>query len=138
MEVVYKKNSFMIINDSKSTNLDSTNSAVKSFKNEIILLFGGFSKNELDKDEIINITKYKNISKIICFGQIGNQIYEILKKKTKSVLIQNFNDAILKSIELSLNKKTIVFSPGFKSFDEFKNFEERGEHFKKIIKSYFV
>ena len=138
MEVVYKKNSFMIINDSKSTNLDSTNSAVKSFKNEIILLFGGFSKNELDKDEIINITKYKNISEIICFGQIGKQIYEILKKKTKSVLIQNFNDAILKSIELSLNKKTIVFSPGFKSFDEFKNFEERGEHFKKIIKSYFV
>ncbi|MAN35794.1 MAG: hypothetical protein CMF89_05335 [Candidatus Marinimicrobia bacterium] len=138
MEVVYKKNSFMIINDSKSTNLDSTNSAVKSFKNEIILLFGGFSKNELDEDEIINITKYKNISEIICFGQIGKQIYEILKNKTKSVLIQNFNDAISKSIEVSLNKKTIVFSPGFKSFDEFKNFEERGEHFKKIIKSYFV
>ena len=70
----------MIINDSKSTNLDSTNS-VKSFKNEIILLFGGFSKDELDIDEIINIAKYKNISKIICFGQIGKQIYKILKKK---------------------------------------------------------
>ena len=138
MEVVYKKNSFLIINDSKSTNLDSTNSAVKSFKNEIILLIGGYSKDKLDVDEIINITKYKNISKIICFGQIGKQIYEILNKKTKSILIQNFDEAILKSIEFSLNKKTIVFSPGFKSFDEFKNFEQRGEHFKKIIKNYFA
>ena len=138
MEVVYKKNSFLIINDSKSTNLDSTNSAVKSFKNEIILLLGGFSKDKLDIDGIINITKYKNISRIICFGQIGKQIYKILNNKTKAVLIQNFDEAILKSIEFSINKKTIVFSPGFKSFDEFKNFEERGEHFKKIIKNYFT
>ena len=71
----------MIINDSKSTNLDSTNSAVKSFKNEIILLFGGFSKYELDEDEIINITKYKNISEIICFGQIGKTDLRNIKNK---------------------------------------------------------
>jgi len=138
MEIVYKKDNFFIINDSKGTNLDSTKSAIGSFDNKIILLLGGFSNQELNKEKIINTTKSKNIHKIICFGEIGENIHKILNEYKSSMYIKNFEKAILKSIEYSLNKKSILFSPGFKSFDEFKNFEERGNMFKKIVHNYYA
>lgn len=138
MEVVYRKDNFIIINDSKSTNLDSTKSAIGSFDNKIILLLGGFSNQELNKEKIIDTTKSKNIHKIICFGKIGENIHKILTEYKSSIYIKNFENAILKSIEYSLNKKSILFSPGFKSYDEFKNFEERGDMFKKIIHNYYA
>ena len=138
MEVVYKKNNFLIINDSKGTNLDSTESAIKSFDNKIILLLGGFSKEQINQQKIINTTKSKNIYKIICFGEIGKNIYKILNEYKSTKYIKNFEEAILKSIEYSLNEKSILFSPGFKSFDEFKNFEERGNMFKKIVNNYYA
>ena len=138
MEVIYKKNNFLIINDSKGTNLDSTESAIKSFDNKIILLLGGFSKEQINQQKIINTTKSKNIYKIICFGKIGKNIYKILNEYKSIKYIKNFEKAILKSIEYSLNEKSILFSPGFKSFDEFKNFEERGNMFKKIVNNYYA
>ena len=138
MEIVYKKDSFLIINDSKGTNLDSTKSAIKSFDKKIILLLGGFSKERINKQKIIDITKSKNIYKIICFGEIGKNIYKILNKHKSTIYIKNFEKAIIKSIEYSLNKKSILFSPGFKSFDEFKNFEDRGNMFKKIVNKYYA
>ena len=138
MEVVYRKDNFIIINDSKGTNLDSTKSAIGSFDNKIILLLGGFSNQELNKEKIIDTTKSKNIHKIICFGKIGENIHKILTEYKSSIYIKNFESAILKSIEYSLNKKSILFSPGFKSYDEFKNFEERGNMFKKIIHNYYA
>jgi len=138
MEIVYKKDNFFIINDSKGTNLDSTKSAIGSFDNKIILLLGGFSNQKLNKEKIINTTKSKNIHKIICFGEIGENIHKILNEYKSSMYIKNFEKAILKSIEYSLNKKSILFSPGFKSFDEFKNFEERGNMFKKIVHNYYA
>ena len=138
MEVVYRKDNFSIINDSKGTNLDSTKSAIGSFDNKIILLLGGFSNQELNKEKIIDTTKSKNIHKIICFGKIGENIHKILTEYKSSIYIKNFESAILKSIEYSLNKKSILFSPGFKSYDEFKNFEERGNMFKKIIHNYYA
>ena len=138
MEVVYRKDNFIIINDSKGTNLDSTKSAIGSFDNKIILLLGGFSNQELNKEKIIDTTKSKNIHKIICFGKIGENIHKILTEYKSSIYIKNFESAILKSIEYSLNKKSILFSPGFKSFDEFKNFEERGNMFKKIVHNYYA
>ena len=138
MEVIYKKDNFFIINDSKGTNLDSTKSAIGSFDNKIILLLGGFSNQELNKEKIIDTTKSKNIHKIICFGKIGENIHKILTEYKSSIYIKNFESAILKSIEYSLNKKSILFSPGFKSFDEFKNFEERGNMFKKIVHNYYA
>ena len=138
MEVVYKKDNFLIINDSKGTNLDSTKSAIKSFDKKIILLLGGFSKETINKQKIIDTTKSKNIYKIICFGEIGENIYKILNKYKSTIYIKNFEEAIVKSIEYSLNKKSILFSPGFKSFDEFKNFEDRGNMFKKIVNKYYA
>ena len=138
MEVVYRKDNFIIINDSKGTNLDSTKSAIGSFDNKIILLLGGFSNQELNKEKIIDTTKSKNIHKIICFGKIGENIHKILTEYKSSIYIKNFESAILKSIEYALNKKSILFSPGFKSYDEFKNFEERGNMFKKIIHNYYA
>ena len=138
MEIVYKKDNFLIINDSKGTNLDSTKSAIRSFDNKIILLLGGFSNQELNKEKIIKTTKSENIYKIICFGEIGKNIHKILNEYKSTTYIKNFEKAILKSIEYSLNKKSILFSPGFKSFDEFKNFEERGNMFKEIVHNYYA
>ena len=138
METVYKKDKFIIINDSKGTNLDSMKSAVNSFSNKIILLIGGYSKNKINQKKILEITKSNNIYKIICFGDVGKDVNDLLKVNKKSIYMNDFKKAILKSIEYSSDSKSIIFSPGFKSFDEFKNFEDRGNQFKKIINEYYA
>ena len=48
-----------------------------------------------------------------------------------------FESAILKSIELAKSKYTILLSPGCASYDQFNNYEERGNKFKEIVMNYF-
>ena len=127
----------LIINDSKSTNLNSTKVAVQSFEENIVLILGGFSNEKLDKNELIKIINNRKINKIICYGQIGPKIYHYIKEYKKCIYINDFKKAIKASISNLNDNQILLFSPGFKSFDQFKNFEDRGIAFtQQITKKY--
>jgi len=127
----------LIINDSKSTNLHSCKAAVNSFDENMILILGGYSNEKIEKDEIISIVNKKTIKRIICYGEIGETIYGIIKNYKKSKYINNFKEAIFESLDKLSKNEILLFSPGFKSFDQFINFEERGIAFRKNIEEYF-
>lgn len=121
------------INDSKATNIESTLSALEALKNSrIILLLGGSDKGEKFKNLFKN--HYPNIKEIICYGATKNKIFRSAKKfnyhphKAKHLL-----DAIKLAQNLSAKGDTILLSPACASFDEFENFEKRGEFFKKTV-----
>lgn len=126
-EIIYN-DKFKIVNDSKSTNIHSTISAIKNINQNFILFLGGIAK---DKD-FTEIIKYKkNIKKIILFGESGGFIYKNLNNYFEIEVFENLKLA-LKNFQF---KENVLFSPGCSSFDEFKNFEDRGDYFKKIVKS---
>lgn len=132
-EIVYQSRNLTIINDSKSTNLDSLTTALKSVSGPILLLVGGASKGESFSQ--LNQFKEKIVS-AICFGKDGNRIYnEIISIQHKYFFPQLKN--AIEEIPSLLNKNshsTVLFSPGCASFDEFFNFEQRGAFFDQQLK----
>ena len=140
MEYFYKNNNFHFINDSKSTNIESTLAALRSFESPIVLILGGRSKTDNFSD-IINFIKEKDI-KLIVYGDAGKHFENYNESYTNFTIIKNLSDVVnkLKIIlgKFDQEKKiNILFSPACSSFDQFENYEKRGEFFKKIIKNNF-
>ena len=135
-QIIYKNSFLTIINDSKSTSFSSSISILKN-KLNIYWLLGGIPK----KGDKLNLPKkyYTNIKAFI-YGRNKKFFIKQLKGKIQHSNFNNLNDA-LKKIFLIINKKNfpkknIIFSPSAASFDSFKNFEDRGDHFNKLIKKY--
>ena len=136
-QLIYNKKNLKIINDSKSTSFSSAAGLLSSFKN-IYWIVGGMYK----KGDKFNINKkyYKNITAYI-FGKNKNYFENEFKNKIKYKYFIDLKKVILSiSIEIkrNKNKKTVLFSPSAASFDEFKNFEQRGKYFNKLIKNIIV
>jgi len=130
-ERILTPENYRIINDSKSTNLDSILRALESTDEKCVLMIGGQSKGESFK----KIAQYQDkIEFIICFGDSHDRIESELSPSFKCESFSSLKSALLylKSNPEALTD-TLLFSPGCASFDEFKNFEERGDFFKSEI-----
>ena len=136
MEPIHVSNKIKIINDSKSTNGESTAAALQSFNN-IFWIVGGQPKS----GGIGECKKF--LDKVVEVFLIGNSTHffckEILKfKKDLSIhhcfTLENATKlAIDKGATSSLKSYVILFSPSAASFDQFQNFEQRGNKFKEIV-----
>ena len=137
MEPIYVSKKFTIINDSKSTNGESTSAALSSFDN-IFWIAGGEPKS----DGIGQAKKYlKKVNEVFLIGKSTNYFEnEIIKHAPKLKVSISFtlDKAIQDAIECAnrskLNDCIILFSPSAASFDQFKNYEDRGNYLKKIVK----
>ena len=135
-QVIFKSKNLTIINDSKSTSFSSTISLLKTKKN-IFWLLGGIPKKG-DKFDL-NKKYFKNIKGYI-FGRNKKFFNSELKRKIKFENFLNLKDALKRVFQVIKKDnsidKTILFSPSAASFDFFKNFEERGFYFNKLIKKH--
>lgn len=128
----YKKNA-LLINDSKSTNVESSLVALRAFKGAITLILGGISKNE----PFSPILGFKNqIVSVLIYGKSGPLIFQQLSDQMPCTLYSNLN-SLLEDLSSKLYNESshILFSPGCASFDEFKNYEHRGDFFMEKLKS---
>ncbi len=116
-------------NDSKATNIDSTIVALKSFQSPTILLIGGYEKN-LD---ITLLRSYlTNVKQIIAYGACGLRLGTDLAFEN-TVYVNQLQDAVTKACESAVTGDIVLLSPTTSSFDQFKNFEERGVFFKECV-----
>ncbi len=133
-EIFFKLGNSTFINDSKATSFESTKYALKSNSN-IIWITGGQPK----KNDEININQFKHkIIKAYVIGNHASFFTKQINKKVKFEITKNLAITVKKIIK-SLDRKkklTILFSPASASYDQFKNFAERGEKFKKLVKKY--
>ena len=132
-EVFLENKKFKFINDSKATSFEASKYALLSSKN-IIWILGGLPK----EGDSIKLNEVKrNILKAYIVTKYSNFFRNHLRKKIKYEVIKNFKEA-LKKIYNDKNqfkeKVTVLFSPASASYDKYKNFEERGNVFKKIVK----
>ena len=135
MEILNIKSNITFINDSKGTNLVSTMAAVESIDNKMLLILGGYSDEDINMEAIKKISCNEYIYKIVCYGEIG----EVVSKKIKNIKYKKmFSDAVLHAMKSAIPNSTLLLSPGFKSFDQFNSFEERGNTFKKIVFKHFA
>ncbi len=133
-EILFSKNNLLCINDSKATSFEACQQSLSNYQ-QIYWIVGGLPKH---KDQIYlkgikqRIVKAYIIGKSISFfkKQIGKDVAVSVSKNMKTAINNIFKD-------IKLNKhsrKTILLSPSAASFDQFKNFEDRGNYFKKVIK----
>ena len=135
-QIIYNKKNFLIINDSKSTSFSSTLPLLQSYKN-IHWILGGLAK----KGDKLNLNKkyFKEITAYI-YGTNRAFFSNVLKNKCRLYSSKNLKN-ILSKLFLNIKKnndvkKTILFSPAAASFDQFKNFEDRGRYFNQLLKKY--
>lgn len=116
-------------NDSKGTNTDATITALKAFDHGVILLVGGFEKG-LPMDEM---KKHLGcVKKIIGFGACGARLVHDLVGED-GIIVTTLDEAVAQANKIAESGDTVLLSPTTSSFDQYTCFEERGDHFKKII-----
>lgn len=116
-------------NDSKGTNTDATITALKAFDRGVILLVGGFEKG-LPMDEM---KKHLGcVKKIIGFGACGARLVHDLVGED-GIVVTTLDEAFAEANKIAESGDTVLLSPTTSSFDQYTCFEERGDHFKKII-----
>ncbi len=135
-EIFLRKKNKIFINDSKATSFQASRFALESNKN-IFWIVGGKPK----LGDKINLKKLKkNIFKSYIIGnylrnfknQLNREVKFKLSKTMKNAIISIFKDMKKKVDE----KATILLSPASASYDQYENFEERGNQFKEMIKKY--
>ena len=134
-EIIYQSKKLTIINDSKSTSFSSSKNLLKSL-NRVHWILGGLPKKG---DKFIFEKNRKQKIKAYIFGSFKKFYINSLKNKIAFETFNNVKFAFKKSIseikKLNVKKhQTILFSPCSASFDEFKNFEERGKYFNFLVK----
>jgi UDP-N-acetylmuramoylalanine--D-glutamate ligase len=132
LEFVLKKNDLSIYNDAKSTNLTATETAINAFQHDpapLHLIIGGKLRNEADR-MLPGLLPYKNeIDTIFTIGDVTERLYDELKDHFLVVKAGELK-SVFKFAKEGKLKGNLVLSPGFPSFDQFKNYVDRGEKFK--------
>ncbi len=141
IEFVKEINGISYYNDSIASSPNRTISGTLSlFDKKIILIAGGYDK-KIPFDSLAKKIAEK-VSKLILMGQtatkIIKEIEKLPKEQTKDLKISNVNsmeEAVKNAKESSVRGDIVVLSPACASFDSYKDFEERGEHFKSLVNS---
>lgn len=131
--IILNTKSKLIINNSKATNVASALFTLENKKN-IFLLLGGIAKKG---DEFEKFIKFKNdIKKIYIYGKSRLLIKKQMKLNSISEVYENLEGAfnnLWKHLERFDGKATVIFAPACASFDQFENFEKRGDFFNKLV-----
>lgn len=142
MEFVANKNGVTYINNSIASSPIKAITSIEDIEEKIVLLAGGYDKNIGFEDfakTIVNKAKA-----VILFGETKEKIREEILKQwenasqndIKIVMCNNFENAVKNAIQIAKANDIVVLSPGCASFDEFKDYQERGNKFKEIIESF--
>jgi UDP-N-acetylmuramoylalanine--D-glutamate ligase len=131
LEIVGETNGVQWINDSKATNVSSSLVAVAGMRRPTILLLGGRHKGE----PYTSLTEpiKKTVKKIIAYGEAAPIIEADLKDAAPlERLGSDFNEVMQRARESAEPGDAVLLSPACSSYDMFRNYEERGERFRKI------
>ena len=135
-EIFMKRNNCTFINDSKATSFQSTKFALKNSKN-IFWILGGMPKKN---DKIILRGLKKNILRSYIIGKNINFFKKQIKGQIKFCETRTIRKSIIKILKdirtLKKQNNTILLSPSSASYDQYSNFEKRGDEFKKLSKLY--
>lgn len=133
LEHVAKISGIDFINDSKATNVNSTWYALESMPGKVVLILGGVDKGN-DYTMLKDLVKSK-VKSIVCLGKDNKRIHEAFEDDVE-IIVNTFSASEAVQIGYHLAKKgdTVLLSPACASFDLFKNYEDRGNQFKKAVR----
>jgi len=133
MEHVVTIRGVEFINDSKATNINSTWYALESMTKPTILILGGVDKG--NDYALLNELVKEKVKAIICLGKDNLKIHEAFGGMVSSIVdTANAVEAVQAAFHFATKGDVVLLSPACASFDLFKNYEDRGNQFKKAAK----
>ena len=131
-EKVREENGVTWINDSKATNLDAMEQAIRSVKGSLILIAGGKDKGT-GFGPIAQLVR-ERAGAAILIGEMRSRIAGEWQPM-KTHLAENLEEAVLLAASKALPGTTVLFSPGTSSYDMFRDYIERGDTFRRLVQS---
>ncbi len=138
LEYVAEINGVTFYNDSISTICETTMNGVISVKNVDTVILGGMDRG-IDYEPLVDFLVASEIHNIILMPDTGYRIQKLLINHEKKpvnkniIMVTNVEEAVKAAKKETRNGKTCLFSPAAASYGFFKNFEERGEVFKRYV-----
>ena len=130
-EIVAEHNGVLWLNDSKSTNLHSTEAALRSQTRPVVLIAGGKDKG-LDYSPLLPLLQQK-VHHSIVFGQIAEQLEHTFAPVCPTVRVATVQQAAAAAAEHTRTGDVVLFSPGTSSFDQFTGYVQRGQCFREAV-----
>ena len=132
IEWITKIGGISFYNDSKGTNVAATYSALMSFAQPIIWIAGGIDKGN-DYTILQPLVKTR-VKAMICLGKDNTKIHQAFRQLVAPIHeTQHVEEAVAMALALAQPEDIVLLSPACSSFDLFKNFEERGERFRRAV-----
>ncbi len=133
LEFIRRKDGVYFFNDSKGTNVMSVKRSLAAFgpQNPIILIAGGKDKG-MDFAPLVELVR-KKCKILILLGEAKEKINRAIGDFAETYLVGTFEEAVLLAFQKSRSGDIILLSPGCASYDMFRNYEERGDYFKKLV-----
>lgn len=135
LEYVGKFNGVEYYNDSIATIPEATIESINALEKVNTLIVGGNDRG-VDQTELIKFLINSEVENIICLPKTGEYILEGLKETNKNVkLVSTIEEAVALAKEITKKETICVLSPAASSYGYFKNFKERGNKFKELVKN---
>jgi UDP-N-acetylmuramoylalanine--D-glutamate ligase len=132
MEVVATIRGVEFINDSKSTNINSTWFALESMEKPTILILGGIDKG--NDYGILRELAGEKVKAVVCLGADNQKIIDAFSHSVPLVVsTSSASEAVQTAFRLATKGDAVLLSPACASFDLFKNYEDRGNQFRKAV-----
>ena len=134
-QFVKEVNKRRFFNDSKATNIIATQTALRSFTNQsVILIAGGLDRGNGFDELVPDLT---SVSGIVLYGETKEKLQEAAKLAGVPVIevVNTLEEATKKAYAISKEDDIILLSPACASWDQFKNFEIRGDEFIQVVEN---
>jgi UDP-N-acetylmuramoylalanine--D-glutamate ligase len=134
VEPVREVDGVLWINDSKSTNITSTEVAVAALDRPFVLLLGGRHKGE-PYSRLVGPLRDR-CRAVVAYGEAGPLVIQDLGKALQVVPAGSFDDVLATARGLARPGDAVLLSPACSSYDMFKNYEERGARFRQAVEAF--
>jgi UDP-N-acetylmuramoylalanine--D-glutamate ligase len=121
------------VNDSKATNLDAVDKALRAQSKPVILIAGGKDKG-FTFDPLRSVVKEK-VRSTILIGEMAESIRRSWNGAVKSEIASSLADAVERAHASAKPGEVVLFSPGTSSFDMFKSYADRGDQFRALVQA---
>jgi UDP-N-acetylmuramoylalanine--D-glutamate ligase len=134
LELVRELHGVRWYNDSMASAPERSLAAIRAFDEPIVLMLGGRDK-DLPWEELMQLVSQR-VEHVVLFGEAAEKVQKTVNSLGLSqmrctiVRVNGLREAVIKAAEVAESGDVVLLSPGGTSFDEFKDFADRGERFK--------
>ncbi len=132
LEFIRKKEGVFFFNDSKGTNVMSMRKSLGSFPQSPIILIAGGKDKDSDFSSLVDLVKQR-CKILILLGEAKEKMNRAIGDYSETYLVGTFEEAVLLAYQKSRSGDVVLLSPGCASYDMFRDYQERGDYFKKLV-----